>query len=128
MKTTDRTVYRVEHKETFRGPCYNEFSKYAPIMLKNGCHAVDLPTPHNSGYSENNTNYYAAAATLEDMRKWFNESNVAELKEQGFALRGFIVGEVFEIEGHLKFNRNRVRIVFELDIRILEEWTDEAHI
>jgi len=112
-------VYRVEHKETLRGLCYNEHGEFSPIYLENGQLAVDLPMPFNHEYTESGLNWYAAGETLEDMLVWFNESNVEGLLEKGFVLREFEVDEAFGCEGHLKFDRDRVKNVIELDIRIL---------
>jgi len=114
-------VYRVEHRYTNRGPCYNEFSDYDPIFLKNGQLAVNIPMPFNSEYHVHGVTYHVAGASLEDMLVWFNKSNINELRIKGFVLREFETDSVFEIEGHLKFNRKESKKVIELDIEILNK-------
>ena len=112
-------VYRVEHRESMRGPCYNERGLFDPVVLKSGLPAVDIPMPFNQSYVENGRNWYAAGETIEDMKEWFNKSNIACLNEQGFVLRRFELRSNNDIglsENHLKFDRDCVHAVVELDI------------
>jgi len=47
-----KTIYRVEHKYEFRGPCYSDNGQFQAQILRDGKKAVDIPMPHNEGYRE----------------------------------------------------------------------------
>ena len=112
-------VFRVEHCDTFRGPCYDECGQFDPIILCNGKEAVDLPMSFNEEYCQGDINWYAAGESIEDMKKWFNARNMGELLLHGFVLRMYEVSEAFECEGHLKFDRRSIKMFFNLDASVL---------
>lgn len=83
------TLYRVENPTTKRGLWYNEAGEYTGVVTKmNDYRNRDLPMGFEDCMAGG---WHSAVDNLDDLKQWFNESEMAELEARGYGIYQFDV-------------------------------------
>lgn len=115
-----QTLYRVGHAQGNDGLWYDKDANYTGKIhtLKDGA-AAQLPMGYHPIFSQGGVAWRSVTCKVEDIAKWFSESDMMELLQRGYQLEGYVVSGhrhlIFKDYAHEVFHEGQILDRFTLD-------------
>jgi hypothetical protein len=113
-------LFRIENPTGRNGLWYDIDGGFDPLITRlAAAKAAHLPMKYDPEYGAGGERWFSACDSIDDMRNWFNRTDVVELQGLGFKLLGFEVQSYRQYGGHAIFTRSSVIRSWNLDPALL---------
>lgn len=102
-------IYRFENTVTEHGMWYQSNGVFDPFIFKltDGI-SKDLPMEHHERYSKDGFRWFSGCSSLEQLKMWFSEQDMLELRRNGYGLYEFKSEQYVIEDGQILFTREGI--------------------